>query len=43
MRRIADMIECENCGYEYDYEEHGSCPECGDDNEDLMKEIEDDE
>lgn len=32
------MINCENCGFEYDEDEYDHCPACGDDNEDQIKE-----
>lgn len=34
------IIECENCGNSYDIDIHDYCPNCGDYNEDLIKDIE---
>jgi threonine synthase len=33
-------IKCENCGTEYDIDENPFCPNCGEYNEEKIKELE---
>ncbi len=34
------IITCGNCEFEYETEDHEDCPACGDDNEELIEEME---
>ena len=40
-----NLLTCDACGNQYDYMEHGPCPECGHDNkeqrEDAGEEVDD--
>ena len=34
------LINCENCDHKYDTDDYEECPNCGDDNEDQIEEME---
>jgi len=33
------LINCENCGFEYSTDDFEECPECGDDNEEQIEDL----